>query len=315
MRLWKVIALVIMTMKSVVGLSVTKVAVIGASGRLGRRAVDQLVARQIPCKCLIRGETLPNFLKEHQKANLVEVVKNGDVTDSESIKTLLQGCSHCLALHGATAKSSWREVLTAAESQEDTDPTHSKQINYKSIRTIVKIAEEVGCDHVVRITGNNEKPWSFFSILINGLGRMAKGWNYEGEQVLRMQSKVDYTIIRPGIMKDDYDPVEAGVHLEVKDNGGYLKISPVSYSQIAELCIESLLQSQARRSTLTAMNVENNANGGSLTVGESLKLVKSDSRLFPETLIAEHKRAVTTVFRSLALVAIAVFVKIVKGIL
>ena len=101
-RRWKrVIAFVLMTLKSVGGLSPKKVAVIGASGRLGRRAVDQLVSRKIPCKCLVRGETPPDFLVEHQKTQLVEVVNNGDVTNPESIKTLLQGCSHCLALHGA----------------------------------------------------------------------------------------------------------------------------------------------------------------------------------------------------------------------
>jgi len=36
----------------------------------------------------------------------------------------------------------------------------------------------------VRITGS-EKPWNIFSIIINGLGGMAKAWNYEGERLLR----------------------------------------------------------------------------------------------------------------------------------
>lgn len=44
--------------------------------------------------------------------------------------------------------------------------------------------------------GKGEDPWSVFSILINGLGSMAKAWNYEGEQLLRSCKDVDYTIVR-----------------------------------------------------------------------------------------------------------------------
>ena len=153
---------------------------------------------------------------------------------------------------------------------------------------------------VVRITGLGETPWSFFSVLINGLGRMAKGWNYEGEQVLRQEASLDYTIIRPGIMKEDYDPTESKTHLELADNGEKLPVSPVSYRQIAMLCIDALEQPQTKRTTLTAMNVQNAGNeDDKLTIKQRLERVKSDSRDFPKSLVDEHKRAVKTVFRSL----------------
>jgi hypothetical protein len=45
------------------------------------------------------------------------------------------------------------------------------------------------------LAGKGEDPWSVFSILINGLGSMAKAWNYEGEQLLRACKDVDYTIV------------------------------------------------------------------------------------------------------------------------
>ena len=60
-----------------------------------------------------------------------------------------------------------------------------------------------GTRRIVRITGRGEAPWSIFSILINGLGSMAKMWNYEGELLLRACADVDYTIIRPGVMTGD----------------------------------------------------------------------------------------------------------------
>ena len=45
-------------------------------------------------------------------------------------------------------------------------------------------------------SGKGEDPWSIFSILINGLGSLAKAWNYEGEQLLRACKDIDYTIVR-----------------------------------------------------------------------------------------------------------------------
>ena len=299
-----------------------RVAVVGSTGQLGRRAVDQLLTRNIPVKLLIRQSTPPSFLAEKKTENpsLVEFVTGGDVTNPDTVLELLTGCSHCLALHGATARSSWGEILTAAESSEDSDPSHAKQINYRSMETFVNVAQKTDCEHIVRITGKGETPWSFFSVLINGLGRMAKGWNYEGEQVLRNQPKdnkkhLDYTILRPGIMKTDFDTKEAKVHLALADNGGELKVSPVSYDQMAELCVESLLQPEARCTTLTAMNVadddEDSSSYPSLPAADLLKRVKRDTRDFPKSLIGEHKRAVKTVFTSLA----ATFLAVAAGIL
>lgn len=289
-----------------------RVAIVGSTGQLGRRAVNQLLDRKIAVKCLIRQKDPPDFLLEKQRENpeLIEFVTEGDVTNRDKVKELLRDCSHCLALHGATRRSKWYELLTAAEGSEDSDLSHSKQVNYNSMKTFTEVAKETGCEHIVRITGKGEDPWSVFSVLINGLGSMAKGWNYEGEEILRKQTDVDYTIIRPGVMKVDFDPEESDVHMQLADNGGDLKVSVVSYDQIAELCIESLMSSEARRTTLTAMNVE----GSGPKIAESLKQVKEDSRSFPKSLIQEHKKAVRTVFRSLAAAFLAVVAAAVFGL-
>lgn len=289
-----------------------RVAIVGSTGNLGRRAVDQLLARKIPVKCLIRQSAPPAFLANKQKEypGLIDFVTGGDVTNPESIKELLEDCSHCLALHGATSRSSWIELLTAAEGSEDSDPSHAKQVNFKSMETFVKYAQQTDCKHIVRITGKGEAPWSFFTICINGLGRMAKGWNYEGEQVLRQQPKgnknhLAYTIIRPGMMKADFDHNESKKHLKLADNGGDLAVSVVSYDQIAELGVESLLHPEAKCTTLTAMNVADD-DSPALSIAELLKQVTVDRRDYPESLIGEHKRAVKTVFTSVAAVSLAV---------
>jgi len=130
--------------------------------------------------------------------------------------------------------------------------------------------------------------WSFFSILINAFGAMAKGWNYEAEQVIRQHGSVDYTIIRPGIMKDFVENEDKNIILGLRDNGGDLKVSAVSYGRIADLAIQAFQRDNCKRCTVTAMNVDKEEN---LDKVQTLEQLQPDSRQFPVSLIAEHKKA------------------------
>ena len=116
------------------------------------------------------------------------------------------------------------------------------------------------------------------------LGNMAKGWNYEGEQLLR-DSGLDYTIVRPGVMGRDDIPTGK---LALVDNGQDLPVSSVTHSQIADLCVECLNYPNAARATLTAMNVEEGT--GEDNYAPLLEKVNADTRVFPSTLLEEHKR-------------------------
>jgi NAD(P)H-binding len=227
-------------------------------------------------------------------------VVRGEIMDgagkpSAAVVELLTGCTHCVAAYGATRKTKITDFFDT--SVEDNDPTHAKQINYESMKALVQACKETGCAQILRITGKGEDPTSFFSVLINGLGSFAKGWNYEGEQVLREQSDVDYTIIRPGIMKEDYPPppkddgkpVEPE-YLALADNGGDLKVSVVSYQQIAQLLVECILNQQSKRVTLCAMNVKGTPSLP--TMKDRVQALKADTRKFPSSLIEEHKKAV-----------------------
>jgi hypothetical protein len=112
---------------------------------------------------------------------------------------------------------------------------------------------------------------------------MAKGWNYEAEQLIR-KSGIDYTIIRPGIMKESVD--DESVTLGFKDNGGDLKVSAVSFAQIADFAIQSLSRDNLQRATVTAMNVDSDNDDF-----QTLEQIRPDTRVFPESLIDEHKKA------------------------
>lgn len=275
------------------------VAVIGTTGRLGREAVVQLSSQSIPVRCLLRtlvADDVPATLNDATSTSEIAsylsklpgvTMIRGDVNDQDSLDSLLDGCTAVLALQGAPApKPIFRGLFPFLN--PTTSPTHPFNINYLSMQRILNAAKKSGsCKRVVRITGKGETPFSIFSILINALGNLAKAWNYEGELVLRKQNEIDYTIIRPGVMSSE---VKKGKKmLALKDNGGDLKVSSISYSDIASLCIKCSNNPNAARSTLTAMTVPEGEGSG--TWDELLQGVNEDTRVFPENMLAEHKKA------------------------
>eukprot|EP00977_Amphora_coffeiformis_P003120 scaffold581_cov169-Amphora_coffeaeformis.AAC.10 len=273
---------------------VKQVAVIGATGRLGRQAVQQLVDRGIKCKLLLRQEPASrvpsNIDKESSKedvgaylANLKGVsVVRGDIGTPGPLQQLLQGCDACLALYGATRRSKisdlWKNVA-------DEDPNHAKQVNYVGIMNLLEACQSAGCRRLVRITGKGEDPTGFISVLINMFGSMAKAWNYEGERALRSQIAVNYTIIRPGLMGEDGPE---GNVFALKEDGGDLATAKVRYSDIANLCIDCLAYDNTSRATLTAMTTEN----GAPSWKPLLEKVQPDRRTFPDDMLERHYAAV-----------------------
>ena len=277
-----------------------KIAVTGSTGRLGRLGVQKLVNKGFAVRALLRHELSPEVAPSGDKnaepaavaawlASMpgVELVR-GDVTDPASCAELLKGCSACLALHGARRT---RKLSDLWSDPTDTDPTHSKQVNYVGVANLIEAAKLSGtCQRIVRITGKGETPWSVPSILINGLGSMAKAWNYEGEQLLRAaKADVEYTIIRPGVMgqTDEVEPSS----LALADDGGDLKVAPIAHSAVAELCVDCLESPNAACATLTAMTVPSGT-GASAWKPLLADSVAPDRRAFRTDLMEEHRKAV-----------------------
>ena len=226
------------------GAAALAVGVTGGTGKLGRAAVQILSRAGTPVRVLSRHPLDPSVAPDASPdaspaavtaylASLphVELVP-GDATDAASVSALLDGCSACLALHGATRRRKLLDLLQPWKNPADTDPSHARSVNYEAVKHILAAARREGseCRRVVRVTGKGETPWSIFSILINGLGSMAKAWNYvrlrvlnptcpkpspsltplaslalqAGETLLRDPAltgkDVSFTIVRPGIM-------------------------------------------------------------------------------------------------------------------
>ena len=167
----------------------------------------------------------------------------------------------------------------------------------------------------MRVTGQNESPFSFFSILINAFGSFAKAWNYEGEAALRKNENIDYTIVRPGVMVDE-NPDEK---YALEDQGAKMKVSKISYDAVADLLCTVLDFPNTRRATLTAMTAPGGASAWTDILKNGAKnAIGPDIRKYPSSLLTQSKSAVAIAvvaavvgflagLRELALFAIAAF--------
>jgi len=285
------------------------VAVTGTTGKVGRLAVQQLSAQGYQVRCLSRHEAdaaAPSSAADASPAAVTAWVAAlpgvtlvpGDVTDAESVRRLMEGCDACLALHGS------RRISQLSDLWQDptSDPKHPKSVNCVGVGHVIQAARDSGtCKRVVRLTGKGERPWDLFSILLNGLGSMAKAWNYEGEMLLRACPDVEYTIIRPGVMGPMSELPPAS--LALADNGGDLKVSAIPHAAVADLSIRVLGQPNAARATLCAMTVPEGE--GADDWQALLESVSPDTRSFRgHDLFEEAELAVRVGLPALAAVAI-----------
>eukprot|EP00587_Corethron_hystrix_P008582 CAMPEP_0113317720 /NCGR_PEP_ID=MMETSP0010_2-20120614/12513_1 /TAXON_ID=216773 ORGANISM="Corethron hystrix, Strain 308" /NCGR_SAMPLE_ID=MMETSP0010_2 /ASSEMBLY_ACC=CAM_ASM_000155 /LENGTH=308 /DNA_ID=CAMNT_0000174753 /DNA_START=121 /DNA_END=1047 /DNA_ORIENTATION=- /assembly_acc=CAM_ASM_000155 len=271
--------------------TVQTIGIIGATGKLGRQVLSKLSSRaDLDLRCLVRSsEARASLASFYPSATLVR----GDVTDASSVENLLEGCDACIAVYGATRRS---KLFTdwATRPEDDAKSGHAKQVNYLGVKNIIDVCsrDDSKCKKVVRITGDGEHPWNPFSILINLLGSMAKAWNYEGEHLLRT-SNLDYTIIRPGVMSAD-GPGDTPSLLSVADDGGYLGVSRICYSDVASLVVESVTHPNTARATLAVGTVPESDLSGSKSFAPLLEKIRPDRREFRRDLLEEHFKAVKT---------------------
>ena len=289
--------LLILSLKTFLSLGL-QVAVIGTTGNIGRTAVTQLSKANISTRCLLRHDITLTDNDTNAQKNSVSIAKSlaslpnvsmvqGDITNPESIQTLIQGCDAVLCLQGPPKPSPIKSLIPfLSNPNESSHPYMTNYIGMKNVIDAVKESENPN-KRIVRLTGKGEEPFAIFTVLINMLGYLAKAWNYEGEQLLR-KSGLKYTIVRPGLLKKDEDYQIPKKGKMIKDQGGDMKVTPVTYSQIANVCIESLNYDNCDMSTLTVMNADEGQ--GEDDYGILLQQVENDKEgRYPESLLEQHK--------------------------
>jgi uncharacterized protein YbjT (DUF2867 family) len=193
-----------------------KALVAGATGQTGRRIVEALVAKNIPVRALVRNiEAAKEILPAQAELAL------GDVLQPETIKTAMADCTVLLCATGA---------------KPSLDPTGPYQVDYQGTKNLVDVAKEKGIEHFVLVSSlcvsKFFHPLNLFWLILY--------WKEQAEKYLA-GSGLTFTIVRPGGLKNE-DNAES----IVMSSADTLFDGSIPRTKVAQVCVESLLQSSAR---------------------------------------------------------------------
>lgn len=253
-------------LRSVPSMSSGPVLVVGASGKVGRLIVSQLVSE---------GREVHAFVRDRKKSSAVlpenKLIKvfEGVINDEESLRSACRGCSAIVAVSGTVRFSKLADFLPWRFFGEDpmswcNDESHPYFVNYKGIVSLVNIAEEMNIKRFVRLTGLSVGFSAFnpVTVLFNLLLSLTVKWNYRAEEYIRSRPGLDYTIVRPGGLSDDLrenlEPQPVSVQLEACGEGANEAaprsrvVAPgrVGRSDVAALVVASLSHPNAARRVL-----------------------------------------------------------------
>ncbi|NCJ06029.1 NAD(P)H-binding protein [Synechococcales cyanobacterium C] len=194
-----------------------KVLVAGATGQTGRRIVQQLVARQISVRALVRDLNRAQTLFPPKVERAV-----GDVMNPGSLQAALADCTVLICATGAAPSL---------------NPLGPLQVDYLGTKNLVDTAKAQGIQHFVLVSSlcvsQLFHPLNLFWLILV--------WKRQAEAYLEA-SGLTYTIVRPGGLKNDDSPdaiVMAGADTLFEGS--------IPRSKVAQVCIEALFEPKARQ--------------------------------------------------------------------
>ncbi len=193
-----------------------KVFVAGATGETGRRIVEELVARNIPVKALVRNVEKAREILPPQ-AELIP----GDILNKETLHT---------ALGDSTV------VLCATGARPNFDPTLPYRIDYEGTKNLVDVAKAKGIENFVLVSSmcvsKLTHPLNLFWLILV--------WKKRAEEYLQ-NSGLTYTIVRPGGLKNDENDFPI-----VMSSADTLFEGSIPRTKVARICVEALFEPAAR---------------------------------------------------------------------
>ncbi|MDB9373790.1 SDR family oxidoreductase [Nodularia sphaerocarpa] len=193
-----------------------KAFVAGATGETGRRIVQELIARNIPVRALVRdAETARAILPA--EAELVV----GDVLEPETLNT---------AIGDSTV------LLCATGAKPSFDPTGPYKVDFEGTKNLVDAAKAKGIEHFVFVSSlcvsQLFHPLNLFWLILV--------WKKQAEEYIQ-KSGLTYTIVRPGGLKneDNSDAI-------VMQSADTLFDGSIPRQKVAQVCVESLFEPSAR---------------------------------------------------------------------
>ncbi|WP_035987612.1 SDR family oxidoreductase [Leptolyngbya sp. KIOST-1] len=205
-----------------------KAFVAGATGATGSKIVKQLVSRGVPVVAFVR-----NAAAARSQLPPEVTLAEGDVTDKDSIRRAMAGCTVLLSATGA---------------RPGFDPTAPYQVDFEGTKNLVDVAKEIGIEHVVMVSSlcvsRFFHPLNLFFLILY--------WKHQAEAYLQA-SGLTYTIVRPGGLKED-DTDGRALIMAPADT---LFEGSVSRQKVAQTCVEALYLPQARDKIVEIVAQEN----------------------------------------------------------
>lgn len=190
--------------------------VAGATGKTGKLIVKQLVEKGIPVTALVRDS-------EQAKAVLPAETKLilGDVLQTSSFSSALSDCNLLICATGASPSL---------------DPSGPYQVDYQGTKNLVNAAKNQGIEHFVLVSSlcvsRFFHPLNLFWLILY--------WKKQAEKYLQA-SGIDYTIVRPGGLKD-----EDNADNIIMSSADTLFEGSIPRAKVAQVCVEALAQSDAK---------------------------------------------------------------------
>lgn len=193
-----------------------KAFVAGATGETGRRIVEELIARNIPVRALVRDIDKARAILPPE----TELVL-GDVLQPESLNT---------ALGDSTV------LLCATGAKPSFDPTGPYQVDFAGTQNLVAAAKSQGIEHFVLVSSLCVS--QFFHPL--NLFWLILVWKKQAEEYIQ-KSGLTYTIVRPGGLKNEDN--SDGIVMQSADT---LFDGSIPRQKVAQVAVESLFEPGAR---------------------------------------------------------------------
>lgn len=190
-----------------------KAFVAGATGKTGRKIVTELVNRQIPVRCLVRDIDKAREILPSQVETVV-----GDVLKPNTLSEAIGDSTVIFCATGATPSL---------------DITAFYKVDYEGTKNLIKIAKEKQIDKFIFVTSLCVS--KFFHPL--NLFGLVLFWKKQAEKYL-IDSGLKYTIIRPGGLKNEENPLPL-----VVSGADTLFEGSIPRFQVAHVCVESLFDS------------------------------------------------------------------------
>ena len=201
----------------------TRLAVSGASGKTGRRVVEEALKRGQTVRAIVRpASVLPPGLAQAEQDGRLEVCRL-ELDTTEALLHALRGCTALVIATGARPSINLAGPL---------------QVDAWGVQAQVQACRSIGLKRVLLVSslcaGRWLHPLNLFGLILI--------WKRVGERLLEL-SGLEWTVIRPGgLSEDDSRSATEGVLVTTADQQ---QSNSIPRRLVAQVCLDALVQPRA----------------------------------------------------------------------